>query len=163
MAPEQPDPVWIAYEGGLYEFGHAGDGFAFDNEGPRHKSWLEPFALASRPVTNAQYLAFIEAGGYEQAQHWLSEGWERMQAEGRRHPFYWRHGESGWTQFTLHGERPLHTDAPVCHLDYYEASAFASWRVGIACLRSASGNTRRENWIRAMGAGQTRRACWSLQ
>ena len=127
MAPEQPDPVWIAYEGGLYEFGHAGDGFAFDNEGPRHKSWLEPFALASRPVTNAQYLAFIEAGGYEQAQHWLSEGWERMQAEGRRHPFYWRHGESGWTQFTLHGERPLHPDAPVCHLDYYEASAFASW------------------------------------
>ncbi len=127
MVPEQPDPVWIAYEGGLYEFGHAGDGFAFDNEGPRHKSWLEPFALASRPVTNAQYLAFIEAGGYEQAQHWLSEGWERMQAEGRRHPFYWRHGESGWTQFTLHGERPLHPDAPVCHLDYYEASAFASW------------------------------------
>ena len=127
LIARRPDPVWIAYEGGLSEFGHEGEDFAFDNEGPRHKSWLEPFALASRPVTNAEYLAFIEDGGYQQAEHWLSEGWARMQDEGRRHPFYWRRHEGQWRHFTLHGERPLHPDAPVSHLDYYEASAFASW------------------------------------
>lgn len=122
-----PNPEWVAFEGGLFEFGHEGANFAFDNEGPRHKSWLEPFAIASRPVTNAEYLAFMEDGGYAQAEHWLSEGWARMQAEERRHPFYWRFREGQWRQFTLHGERPLHPDAPVSHVDYYEASAFASW------------------------------------
>ena len=127
LAGARPDPVWIGFEGGLIEFGHEGAEFAFDNEGPRHKAWLEPFALASRPVTNAEFLAFIEDGGYQQAEHWLSEGWARMQEEGRSHPYYWRRQDGRWTHFTLHGEQMLHPDAPVSHVDYFEASAFASW------------------------------------
>ena len=127
LSGARPDPVWIGFEGGLIEFGHEGAEFAFDNEGPRHKAWLEPFALASRPVTNAEFLAFIEDGGYQKAEHWLSEGWARMQEEGRSHPYYWRRQDGRWTHFTLHGEQMLHPDAPVSHLDYFEASAFASW------------------------------------
>lgn len=123
----RPDPVWLSFEGGLSEFGHEGDAFAFDNEGPRHKAWLDPFALACRPVSNAEYLAFIEDGGYERPEFWFSEGWARIQDEGRTQPFYWRRPEGRWTEFTLHGEQALHPDAPVSHLDYFEASAFASW------------------------------------
>jgi ergothioneine biosynthesis protein EgtB len=123
----RPDPVWLTFEGGLAEFGHEGDAFAFDNEGPRHKAWLDPFALASRPVSNAEYLAFIEDDGYGRPEFWLSEGWARMQDEGRTQPFYWRRRDGRWTEFTLHGEQALHPDAPVSHLDYFEASAFASW------------------------------------
>lgn len=127
LTASRPDPDWVAFEGGLFEFGHAGGDFAFDNEGPRHKAWLEPFALASRPVSNGEYLAFIEDGGYARPEFWLSDGWARMQDEGRAQPFYWRRREGGWAEFTLHGEQALHPDAPVSHLDYFEASAFASW------------------------------------
>ena len=111
----------------MFEFGHAGGDFSFDNEGPRHKTWLEPFALASRPVSNSEYLAFIEDGGYARPEFWLSEGWARMQDEGRAQPFYWRRRDGRWAEFTLHGEQALHPDAPVSHLDYFEASAFANW------------------------------------
>jgi formylglycine-generating enzyme required for sulfatase activity len=82
LTASRPDPDWVAFEGGLFEFGHAGGDFSFDNEGPRHKAWLEPFALASRPVSNGEYLAFIEDGGYTRPEFWLSEGWARMQDEG---------------------------------------------------------------------------------
>jgi ergothioneine biosynthesis protein EgtB len=102
-------------------------GFAFDNEGPLHKAWIEPFELAARPVTNAEYLAFIEDDGYATAEHWLSDGWAVINTEQRRAPFYWRKTETGWMEHTLHGLEPLDPDAPVSHLDYYEASAVADW------------------------------------
>ncbi|XBQ16061.1 MAG: ergothioneine biosynthesis protein EgtB [Oceanicaulis sp.] len=127
LTARPPDPDWVAYEGGLCEFGHAHEGFAFDNEGPAHKAWLEPFALASRPVSNAEYLAFIEDGGYERPEFWLADGWAEVQERGRRAPFYWREIEDGWREFTLHGLEPIDPDAPVSHVDYFEASAFAAW------------------------------------
>lgn len=88
---------------------------------------LTPFALASKPVTNAEYLAFIEDGGYERAEYWLSDGWAAVKDEARSAPLYWRLGDSGWREFTLHGLEALDPDAPVCHLDFYEADAFAAW------------------------------------
>lgn len=127
LTASRPDPDWVAFEGGLLEFGHLGCEFAFDNEGPRHRAWLKPFALASRPVSNGEYLAFMEDGGYARPEFWLSEGWTRMQDEGRTQPFHWRRRDGRWAEFTLHGEQALHAGAPVCHLDYFEASAFASW------------------------------------
>jgi ergothioneine biosynthesis protein EgtB len=114
---------WLAFPGGLYEVGSQGDDFAFDNEGPRHKVWLEPFKLASRCVTNGEYRAFIADGGYQRAELWLSDGWRTINEEGWQAPLYWR----GDTLFTLSGERPIDADEPVCHLSYFEADAFARW------------------------------------
>lgn len=122
-----PAPDWVRFKGGLDVFGHASSSFAFDNEGPVHKAWIDPFELATRPVTNAEFLAFIEAGGYREPRYWLAEGWGVICEEGRAAPFYWRKTDGGWMEFTLHGLEPLDPDAPVCHLDYYEASAFADW------------------------------------
>lgn len=122
-----PNPHWVSFEGGVQRFGHTGCGFAFDNEGPMHEAVLTPFALASRPVTNAEYLAFIEADGYQDPGHWLSDGWALIQSEQRSAPFYWRKADQGWGEFTLHGLEPLDPHAPVSHLDYYEASAYAAW------------------------------------
>lgn len=118
---------WLDFPGGLAEIGHAGDAFAFDNEGPRHRVWLEPYRLADRLVTNAEWLAFVEAGGYRRPEFWLSEGWARVQAEGWTAPLYWREGEGGWREMSLHGLRALDPSAPVCHVSYYEAEAFAAW------------------------------------
>ncbi len=118
---------WTEHAGGLHEFGHEGEGMAFDNESPRHKAWLEPFALASRPVTNAEYLAFIEDGGYRAAALWLSDGWTLISEQARRAPFYWRERDGAWREYTLHGERDLDPNAPVSHVDYFEASAYAAW------------------------------------
>ncbi|MCH8488947.1 MAG: ergothioneine biosynthesis protein EgtB [Oceanicaulis sp.] len=128
--PAGPDATpleWIAFEGGVYRFGHEGQAFAFDNESPAHDGVLTPFALASRPVTNGEFLAFIEEGGYREARHWLSDGWALIQAEGRAAPLYWPRGEAGWREFPLHGEAELDLSAPVSHVDYYEASAYAAW------------------------------------
>ena len=103
---------WIEHAGGLVEIGHDGAGFAFDCEGPRHKVWLEPFKLASRPVTNGEYLAFIEDGGYGRSEFWLSDGWAACQANGWQAPLYWEPAADGtWRIFTLAGLRPLDPDA----------------------------------------------------
>ena len=119
-----PAPLeWLPFEGGLVEIGHDGEDFAFDNEGPRHRVWLEPFVLASRLSTCGEYLAFIEDGGYARPELWLSDGWAAVQREGWTAPLYWR----GDRIFTLHGERPLDPDEPVAHLSFYEADAFARW------------------------------------
>ncbi len=118
---------WIEFAGGLRQIGHVGDGFAFDNEGPRHKVWVEPFRLASRLVTCGEYQDFIEDGGYRRAELWLSDGWGVVQQEGWGSPLYWRHDEDGWTIFTLAGRRPLEPAEPVCHVSFYEADAFARW------------------------------------
>ena len=118
---------WREHPGGLVTVGHDGPGFAFDNEGPRHQVFLNPFAMASRPATNREYLEFVSDGGYNSASLWLDDGWSLVQREGRRKPLYWTHRDHAWFEFTLGGERPLNLNAPVTHLSYYEADAFAAW------------------------------------
>jgi ergothioneine biosynthesis protein EgtB len=119
---------WLLFDGGLVEIGHDGQGFAFDNEGPRHRLWLEPFQLASRLSTCGEYRAFIEDGGYFRPELWLSEGWAAVQREGWRAPLYWREdGPGGFNLFTLHGDQGLDPSEPVVHLSFYEADAFARW------------------------------------
>ncbi|HER33949.1 MAG TPA: ergothioneine biosynthesis protein EgtB, partial [Halothiobacillaceae bacterium] len=122
------EATWIDHPGGLVEIGHHGAGFAFDCEGPRHRVWLEPFRLASRPVTNGEYLEFIEDGGYRRPELWLSDGWTACRSDGWRAPLYWYHDdEHGWRIFTLSGLRPIDPDSPVCHVSYFEADAYARW------------------------------------
>jgi ergothioneine biosynthesis protein EgtB len=116
---------WTGFQGGLVEVGHDGRGFGFDNEFPRHRVWLEPYAIADRPVSNGEYLEFVEAGGYEDPRWWLSEGRDRVLSSGWRAPAYWRRIDGAWYEYTLHGEVPLDLDAPVCHVSYYEADAYA--------------------------------------
>ncbi len=117
---------FIQFEEGLVEIGHTGDGFAFDNESPRHKTWLYPFELATRPVTNGEYLAFIEAGGYQKSEYWLSDGYATVQKEGWKAPLYWMKDDAGeWTIFTMNGVEPLRLDEPICHVSFYEADAYS--------------------------------------
>jgi ergothioneine biosynthesis protein EgtB len=119
---------WVEFAGGLCEIGHRGIGFAFDNETPRHKVWLEPFRLASRPVTCGEYCDFIEDGGYRRPEFWLSDGWVTVCQQGWQMPLYWRREEGGaWSIFTLSGCRRLSPAEPVCHISFYEADAFARW------------------------------------
>ncbi len=125
MHDTAPDP-WLDVDGGLRAIGaDAGPGFCFDNETPRHRVWIEPFRLANRPVTNAAYREFIRDGGYDDARHWLSDGWATVQQQGWRHPLYW--SDDLQSEFTLAGRRELAPAAPVCHVSYYEAEAFARW------------------------------------
>ena len=130
-AARQNAPVqWVNFPGGVVEIGHSGSGFCFDNETPRHKVFLEPFRQASRPVSCAEYLAFMEDGGYSRSELWLSEGWTTVQAERWDAPLYWRRGEGGgWEVFTLRGLAPLDNllATPVCHISYFEADAYARW------------------------------------
>ena len=122
---------WRYFEGGLSAFGHQGDGFCFDNELPRHRQFIEPFALSTRLVSNGEYLAFMEAGGYCDAALWLAEGWDAVRAQRLAHPLYWRRneddGDGSWRAFTLHGEHRLDLAAPVTNLSLYEAAACATW------------------------------------
>ena len=120
-------PAWIEFDGGLAEVGHDGVGFAFDNEMPRHREFLAPFALASRPVCNGDYLAFIGDGGYRRPELWLSEGWEWLNANGIGEPLYWQRDSGGWRRFTLRGALPIDPAAPVCHVSLFEADAYARW------------------------------------
>ncbi|HVC54679.1 MAG TPA: ergothioneine biosynthesis protein EgtB [Stellaceae bacterium] len=122
-----PRRQWIGFAGGLVEIGHAGGDFAFDNEGPRHKVWLDPFRLASHPVSCGDYLEFIADGGYRRPELWLSDGWANVQQQAWRAPLYWRRADAEWRIFTLSGERPLDPLEPVCHVSFYEADAYARW------------------------------------
>lgn len=117
--------VW--FDGGLAMIGHDGEGFAFDNEGPAHRQWLEPFGLAADLVRQGDWLGFIAEGGYERPELWLSDGWARVQAEGWRAPLYWREEADGWSAMTLAGRRPVTPQAAVRHVSFYEADAFARW------------------------------------
>jgi ergothioneine biosynthesis protein EgtB len=114
-------------EPGLFEIGHSGEGFGFDNEGPRHQVWLRPFALASRPVSVREYLQFIEDGGYGEPSVWLSDGWHARCEGDWQAPLYWRQEEGKWACFTSAGIRALDPDEPVMHLSHYEADAYARW------------------------------------
>jgi ergothioneine biosynthesis protein EgtB len=120
-----PPLSYKTFGGGLVELGHSGAGFCFDNELPRHRAYLNPFQLANRAVTNREFLEFVRAGGYASAGYWLSDGWTTVQREGWTRPIYWM--ESLDQEFTLTGLRALNPHAPVCHLSYYEADAFARW------------------------------------
>lgn len=118
---------WEQRDGGLIESGFAGEAFAYDNERPRHKAWLEPHRLASRLTTNAEYLAFVEDGGYQRSDLWLADGWHHIQQNTWQAPLYWEKQDEQWYEFTLHGMAPLNPAAPVTHTSYYEADAFARW------------------------------------
>ena len=118
---------WIAIEGGVHEMGHAGADFAFDNETPRHRVYLESFQLASHPVTNGEFIAFIEAGGYTRPDLWLSLGWDALQSQSWRAPLYWEKRDGEWWTFTLRGMAPIDPHSPICHLSFFEAEAFARW------------------------------------
>ena len=119
--------TWHRCGGGLVEIGHVGGCFAFDNEGPRHRVWLEPFVLSSRPVNCGEYLSFIEDGGYRRPEFWLSAGWECVRQRGWTAPLYWEATAAGWQVFTLSGLQPLDPARPVCHVSGFEAAAFAKW------------------------------------
>jgi ergothioneine biosynthesis protein EgtB len=118
---------FVRFDEGLREVGHAGPRFAFDNESPRHKTWLDAFELAPRPVTNAEYLAFIGDGGYRRAELWLSLGWDWLAAQRIEAPLYWEREDGHWKRFTLHGMDDLDPRAPVSHVSYFEADAYARW------------------------------------
>ena len=115
------------FEGGLVEIGHDGPGFAFDNEGPRHKVWLEPFHLEHDLVTNGQWIDFILDGGYRRSELWLADGWATVKAEGWTAPLYWLGQDGAWTTMSLAGRVPIDVDAPVRHISAWEAEAFAAW------------------------------------
>jgi ergothioneine biosynthesis protein EgtB len=127
VASRAVTPDWVAFAGGLCEIGHEGSDFAFDNEGPRHKVWLEPYRLASHLVTCGEYLDFITDNGYRRPEFWLSEGWACVQQHGWQAPLYWRCEDGEWRIFTLAGERCVDPAEPVCHISFYEADAFARW------------------------------------
>lgn len=129
---------WREFDAGLVDIGHAGEGFFYDNETPRHRQWLERFALATRLVTNGEYLAFIADGGYRDPRWWLSEGWDWVCTQQLSHPLYWQRAQQGalvapdtqeddWLEFTLQGLEPLDRSRPVVHLAYFEADAYARW------------------------------------
>jgi len=124
----EPDTLgWVDVEGGLVEIGHAGEGFRFDNEEPRHRVWLEPYRLADRLVTNGEWLEFMADNGYRRHELWLSDGWARVNAETWRAPFYWLELDGVWFEHTLHGTFPVNPGLPVSHVSFYEAEAFATW------------------------------------
>ncbi len=115
------------HDGGIVDAGHAGDGFSFDNEGPRHQALLRPYRLADRLVTNGEWLAFMADGGYRTPALWLADGWATVKAQGWDAPLYWERHDGAWLQMSLYGRRLVEAAAPVCHVSYYEADAFARW------------------------------------
>src|SRR5262245_46530253 len=119
---------WISFDGGLVEIGADGDAFAFDNERPRHRRWLDPFELARRLVTAGEYLEFMADGGYERSDLWLSDGWDARQRERWEAPLYWKQDDGAWRQVTLGGARAIDRSEPVCHVSFYEADAYARWK-----------------------------------
>lgn len=127
-ALSSPVPLqWLEFAGGLQDIGFAGEGFAYDNESPRHQQFLYPYRLASRLVSNAEYLEFMQDGGYQNPALWLADGWKIVRDNGWQAPLYWEQQDNEWWLYTLGGLRPFNPAEPVCHISYYEADAFATW------------------------------------
>ena len=125
---DAPAARWIDFPGGIREIGHRANAFCFDNEQPRHKVFLRDYRLASRPVTNGEYLEFVDAGGYRKPELWLADGWTAVNERSWQAPLYWVRVEGEWHEMTLAGLQPLDPARPVCHASYYEADAYARWR-----------------------------------
>ncbi len=128
--------AWRVFDGGAVEIGHDSNGFAFDNESPRHAVLLRPYALTNRLVTHGEWLAFIADGGYCDARWWLAAGWDWVRANSIEAPAYWQRDGANWTSFTLHGRAPIDPHTPIVHVNYFEADAYANWRAahdGQAC------------------------------
>lgn len=126
----EPDPLdWFSYTEGLRTVGHdpASAAFAFDNEGPQHREYVAPFRLASRPVSNREFMDFMADGGYERPEFWLSDGWNLVRQAGWNAPHYWEDSRDGWYYRTLSGRQRVNPGAPVCHVSFYEADAYATW------------------------------------
>lgn len=111
----------------MYEIGYNGSGFAFDNEQPRHRIYLQDYQLASRLITNGEYLEFIQAGGYNNPDYWLGEGWTTARSQHWQAPLYWEQIDGNWWLMTLSGMRQINQSEPVCHVSFYEADAYARW------------------------------------
>jgi ergothioneine biosynthesis protein EgtB len=158
----ESQPGWVTFDERLAEIGHAPPGFAFDNETPRHREFIPGFALSTRPVTNAEFLAFIDDGGYRRPELWLSEGWDWVNANGITAPGYWEHNEGDWRYFTLGGMLTLEPHAPACHVSMYEADAYARWAGArlptegewelAATELPTDGNFAEDGWLRPRGA-----------
>jgi ergothioneine biosynthesis protein EgtB len=128
VSPADPGPRrWVEFSGGIQRIGHEGTGFAYDNEGPSHRVFLEPYALANRLVTCGDYLEFMADGGYTRPELWLSEGWAMVKEREWSEPFYWEERDGEWWLFTLQGMKAVDRSEPVCHLTYFEADAYARW------------------------------------
>ncbi len=166
---------WLAYDAGVVEIGHAGSGFCFDNELPRHRQFVEPYQLASRLVSNGEYLAFVIAGGYANAALWLSEGWDWVQANRLDVPLYWHApeppGQLAWQEFTLHGLQQMDLHAPASHLSYFEADAYArwagarlpteaEWEVAASGRHGVAAESMHPRAARQEGLSQMFGACW---
>lgn len=126
-APKASELKWVEVEGGLVEIGHKGEGFAYDNESPNHQFFLKDFKLASRPVSNADFMAFIDDGGYQRPEFWFSEGWATVNERSWDKPMYWEKQDGKWMHMTLHGQQAVNPDAPACHISHFEAAAYAAW------------------------------------
>jgi len=124
---EVPAIKFVPFDEQVIEIGHAGRGFSYDNEGPRHRALLSPFSIASRPVTNGEYLQFIEADGYRRPEFWLSLGWTTVGEQRWQAPLYWEKRDGEWYHFTLAGLRRVEPAEPVTHISYFEADAYAKW------------------------------------
>lgn len=119
---------FLSMPAGIYEIGHKGGGFCFDNELSRHSVYLQDYAISKALVTNAAYLEFMEAGGYSDFRHWHAEGWDWVKTNQAKAPLYWHHLDGKWQHYTWQGLQPVIPDAPVCHISYYEAAAYAAWK-----------------------------------
>jgi ergothioneine biosynthesis protein EgtB len=167
VTTEVPLLRWLDRQGGEVDIGYSGAGFAFDNEGPRHRVLLRPFRIASRLVTNFDYLAFITSGGYRRPEFWLSDGWAVCQERRWQAPLYWVTDDAGaWQHFTLDGMAPVQPAEPVCHVSFYEADAFARWAgarlptedewESVAAEADADGNLLDSDRLRPVAAAATR-------
>lgn len=128
VAPATPAAMgWQDFSAGIVEIGHGGDAFAYDNERPRHKTYVQDFRLGTRLVSNAEYLTFVDDGGYARVELWLSDAWGTLKEQGWQGPLYWFREGNEWMHFDLSGAHELRMDEPVSHLSYYEADAYARW------------------------------------